>query len=63
MSENKEHIKIYDKYIYSSQEKINTIIIIVFVFVLGFCAGYFAHNSNKKDNQISTNSTNIVNEI
>ena len=37
-----EHVKIYDKEMYISQEKIRTIILIILVFLIGFVAGYFS---------------------
>ena len=46
MEENKkkqeEDVKIYDKEVYISQEKIKTIILIIAVFLIGFLAGYFS---------------------
>lgn len=59
--ENQEHIKIYDKYMYNSQEKFKTFAIIIFVFVLGFVAGYFAHTPTI-DNINNNTTSNVVNE-
>lgn len=46
MEENKkkqeEDVKIYDKEVYISQEKLRTIILIIAVFLIGFIAGYFS---------------------
>ncbi len=45
MTENKEEeekVKIYDKDMYISQEKLKTIAIIIIIFVIGFLAGYFS---------------------
>lgn len=39
---NEEHVKIYDKEMYISQEKLRTIVIIIVVFLIGFVAGYFS---------------------
>ena len=39
---NQERVKIYDKDMYISQEKLRTIILIILVFVIGFVAGYFS---------------------
>ncbi len=52
---NQERVKIYDKDMYISQEKIRMIIIMIIVFLIGFVAGYFSkgvisenmENSNK----------------
>ena len=35
-----EPMKIYDKYMYKSQEKMKSIILIIFVFIIGFISGY-----------------------
>lgn len=54
-------MKVYDKEIYSKQESLRTIVIIIVVFLLGFFAGYMAHSyneSNEIDN--NTNSTYIA---
>ncbi len=58
MEENKkeneqEKVKIYDKEMYISQEKLKTILIIIVVFIIGFIAGYFSNNlvnTNEKRN-------------
>ena len=39
---NTDHVKIYDKEMYISQEKLRTIILIIIVFLIGFVAGYFS---------------------
>lgn len=39
---NQERVKIYDKDMYISQEKIRTIVIMILVFLIGFMAGYFS---------------------
>jgi len=51
---NQERVKIYDKDMYISQEKIRMIIIMVIVFLIGFVAGYFSKGviSENKDNPI-----------
>ena len=41
-------MKVYDKEMYSKQESLRTIIIVVVVFLLGFFSGYFAHSFNGK---------------
>ena len=51
---NEEKVKIYDKEMYISQEKLKTIAIIIIIFVIGFIAGYFSglvsvNEDNKKD--------------
>ena len=60
---NEEKVKIYDKEMYISQEKLKTIAIIIIIFVIGFIAGYFSglvsvNEDNKNDN---INDANIVN--
>ncbi len=42
--ENNEKVKIYDKDMYISQEKLRTIAIIIIIFVIGFITGYFANS-------------------
>ena len=50
MSNNNEHIKIYDKYMYSSQEKLKNVVLIILVFLIGFVTGYFSNDTmNKKE--------------
>ena len=39
---NQERVKIYDKDMHISQEKIRMIIIMIIVFLIGFVAGYFS---------------------
>lgn len=39
-----ERVKIYDKEMYISQEKLKTIAIIIIIFIIGFIAGYFSNN-------------------
>lgn len=56
--QNKEHVKIYDKYMYVSQEKFKTAILIIVVFLIGFITGYFARESNEKNNETNENSIN-----
>ena len=57
---NQEHVKIYDKDMYISQEKIRTIIIMIIVFLIGFVAGYFSKGviseNMENDNKLSYNS-------
>lgn len=50
-----ERVKIYDKDMYISQEKLRTIAIIIVIFVIGFIAGYFSSSL------ISTNVENVQN--
>lgn len=69
---NQERVKIYDKDMYISQEKIRMIIIMVIVFLIGFVAGYFSKgvisenmdNSSEIDKQynyaIDTNPENKI---
>ena len=58
---NEEKVKIYDKEMYISQEKLKTIVIIIIIFVIGFLAGYFSGLVSVNDNN-NTNDTNIVNQ-
>lgn len=41
---NNEKVKIYDKDMYISQEKLRTIAIIIIIFIIGFITGYFANS-------------------
>ncbi len=52
-------MKVYDKEIYSKQESIRTIIVVIVVFLLGFFAGYLANSLNDTDELANTNSTYI----
>ena len=54
---NNEHVKIYDKEMYISQEKIKTIVIIILVFLLGFVAGYFSKDVIAENIDDSANSS------
>ena len=49
--QNKDHVKIYDKYMYVSQEKFKTAILIIVVFLIGFLTGYFAKETTEKNNE------------
>ncbi len=53
-SKEEEPMKIYDKYMYKSQEKIKNIILIIAVFIIGFISGYFCQYStiNKLNSEI-----------
>ena len=42
--ENNEKVKIYDKEMYTSQEKLKTIAVIIIIFIIGFITGYFSNN-------------------
>ena len=56
--QNKDHVKIYDKYMYISQEKFKTAILIIVVFLIGFITGYFAKESTEKSNETNENNIN-----
>ena len=58
--ENQEHVKIYDKEIYISQEKLRTIVLIIAVFLIGFVAGYFSKDAINPINEVNTNSSNEI---
>ena len=69
MEENKkengqEKVKIYDKDMYISQEKLKTIVIIIVIFVIGFIAGYFSNDLVKTNmgHETTQNSSNNVDE-
>ena len=49
-------MKVYDKEIYNKQESIKTTVIMIFVFLIGFVAGYLA-NSFGIANDIKTENT------
>lgn len=55
---NTDHVKIYDKYMYVSQEKFKTAILIIVVFLIGFLTGYFAKDSANKNDETSDNVIN-----
>ena len=57
-----EPMKIYDKYMYKSQEKIKNIVLIIAVFIIGFIAGYACQiqtisKLNKEINGIQENAS------
>lgn len=60
---NQEHVKIYDKEMYISQEKFRTIILIIIVFLIGFVAGYFSKDVINPENAAHTNRTSYTNKI
>ena len=51
-----EPMKIYDKYMYKSQEKIKNIVLIIVVFIIGFISGYAAQYNtiNKLKDEVNT---------
>ncbi len=60
--EAQEKVKIYDKDLYISQEKIRTIVIMILVFLIGFVAGYFSKEVID-DNIGNENESSYNNEI
>lgn len=58
--EEEEKVKIYDKDMYISQEKLRTIAIIIIIFIIGFLAGYFSNTFMNIDTD-NKNGTNISN--
>lgn len=50
-----EKVKIYDKDMYISQEKLKTIAIIIIIFIIGFIAGYFSSNFMNTNTDITAN--------
>ena len=60
---NQEHVKIYDKEMYTSQEKLKTIVFIIIAFLIGFVAGYFSKDVINAENGIYTNNSSYTNTI
>lgn len=60
---NQEHVKIYDKDMYVSQEKLRTIVLIIAVFLIGFVAGYFSKDIIEENRDNINDNTNIISEI
>ena len=61
--ESNEKVKIYDKDMYISQEKLKTIAVIIIIFIIGFMTGYFASsliNSELEDNNVNDTSYNSI---
>ena len=61
-----EPMKIYDKYMYKSQEKIKNIVLIIAVFIIGFIAGYASeintiNKLNKELNNLQENNSSAKN--
>lgn len=58
--EAEDRVKIYDKDMYISQEKLRTIVIIIVIFIIGFIAGYcsssFMNTDVENTNDISNTS-------
>ena len=62
-----EPMKIYDKYMYKSQEKIKNIVLIIAVFIIGFIAGYASQINtisklNKDINNVQENNSSVQND-
>lgn len=56
-----DKVKIYDKDMYISQEKLRTIAIIIIIFIIGFLAGYFSGsyiNTNSNEAKDTNNMNN-----
>ena len=53
-------MKVYDKEIYSKQESLKTLVIIIVVFLLGFFAGYMAHSFNEAHVPENTSNTYVT---
>jgi len=60
---NQEHVKIYDKEMYISQEKLRTIVLIIVVFLIGFVAGYFSKDVINPENTVNKNNLSYNNKI
>ena len=57
-----DKVKIYDKDMYISQEKLKTIAIIIAIFIIGFIAGYFSNTfmgNNTSDNSDYSNNSQV----
>lgn len=54
-----EPMKIYDKYMYKSQEKMKNTILIIAVFIIGFISGYACQYSTIKK---LSNEVNVLQE-
>ncbi len=50
-------MKIYDKEIYNKQKSLNTVVIIVVAFIIGFVVGYFGNAAVKNTNTVHHNNT------
>ncbi len=59
---NQDRVKIYDKDMYISQEKVRTIVIMILVFLIGFVAGYFSKDVISENMQ-NTNEASYNTEI
>ena len=62
-----EPMKIYDKYMYKSQEKIKNIVLIIAVFIIGFITGYASQINtisklNKDINNVQENNSSVQND-
>ena len=62
-----EPMKIYDKYMYKSQEKIKNIVLIIAVFIIGFITGYASqintiNKLNKDINNVQENNSSVQND-
>lgn len=58
-------MKVYDKEMYNKQESIKTTFVMIFVFLIGFVAGYLANsfstaNETVAENKILIKNTNIT---
>ena len=61
--ESGERVKIYDKDMYISQEKLRTIAIIIVIFVIGFITGYISSNFlNSSEENVDNNNSSYQNE-
>lgn len=56
-SKGEEPMKIYDKYMYKSQEKMKSIVLIIFVFIIGFISGYLCQYNTIEELQEQINET------
>ena len=56
-----ERVKIYDKDMYISQEKLKTIAIIIIIFIIGFITGYFSNNLMNTEVEPKNDSANVSN--
>ena len=56
-------MKVYDKDMYNRQESLRTTFVIIFVFLIGFVAGYLANSFNTSNDVIENTNTTKITEL
>lgn len=56
-------MKIYDKEIYNKQKSLNTVVIIVVAFIIGFVVGYFGNAAVKNTNTVHHHNNTVNNKV